>query len=144
MNRFLLATIIILTLFSATGCSSGAYSYDEAIKRGDIVYQVQVENFERFELFLNNLSIKKEDNIRITGFTHEGDPIFQDLEYDGKVIHYTRDNSFDEYAGEGKGVERDVCTKIIEKESEQGDIDYLLSGCTKGYDLFLINLDKDN
>src|SRR4051794_10471990 len=113
-----------------TGCSKEGYSSNEAITRGDIVIQSEVENFGRFEEFLKNLSDNKQDTIRITGYTHEGDPIFEDLKYDGKVIQYTHDNTHDEYAGENnKAIEKDVCTEITEKVVEEGCIEFVLTGC---------------
>ncbi len=143
MKRFLLIMLLFSIVISTMGCSNGAYSSEEAIKRGDIVYQVEVANLDRFENFLNNLSNKKEDTIRVTGYTHEGDPIFQDLQFDGKAIQYTYDNSNDEYAGKDKGIEKDVCTEIIKKENEQGKVEFFVSGCSKGNDRFLISVEKD-
>jgi len=126
------------------GCSkNGAYNSEEAIKRGDIVYQNEVVNLERFEKFLINISNKKEDTIRVTGYTDEGDPIFKDLHFDGKIIHFTYDNSNDKFAGKDKGIEKDVCTEIIKAENELGKIEFLISGCSKGNDQFLIQVDKD-
>lgn len=126
---------------SMAGCSENeAYGFEEAIKRGDIVFQSEVINVERFEQFLSNLSNNKEDKIRITNYTHEGDPIFQDLQFDGKVIQYRHDNSNDEFAGNDRGVETDACTKISEKENEQGEVKYLISGCLKNQDHFLIRV----
>lgn len=143
MKRFLLIMILLLIVINTIGCSNEAYSYEEAIKRGDIVYRVRVDNLERFEKFLDNLSNKKEDAIRVTGYTIEGDPIFQDLQFDGKRIQYTHDNSNDAYAGNGKGIEKDVCTEIIKKENEQGQDEFFVSGCSKGEDRFLILLEKE-
>jgi len=123
------------------GCSENmAYGSEEAVKRGDVVYQSEVINLERFEQFLSNLSKNKEDKIRVTGYTHEGDPIYQDLQFDGKVIQYRYDNSNDEYAGNDKGVKTDVCIKIVEQENEQGEVEYLISGCSKNQDHFLIRV----
>jgi Domain of unknown function (DUF4362) len=143
VKRFLLIIILLSIIFSTFGCSNGAYNSEEAIKRGDIVYQAEVANIERFEQFLINLSNKKEDTIRVTGYTDEGDPIFQDLQFDGKVIQYTYDNSNDEYAGKDKGIEKDVCTEIIKNENEQSEVEFLISGCSKGNDRFLISVEKD-
>ncbi|HWL22581.1 MAG TPA: DUF4362 domain-containing protein [Ureibacillus sp.] len=143
MKRFILIVIIFLAAISIIGCSkSGAYGSEEAIKRGDIVYQNEVVNLERFEQFLINLSNKKEDTIRVTGYTQEGDPIFQDLQFGGEVIHYTYDNSNDEYAGKDKGKETDVCKEVIEKENTQGEIEYLISGCSKNLERNLIRIEK--
>ncbi len=143
MKRFLFIVIIFLVAISIIGCSkSGAYGSEEAIKRGDVVYQNEVVNLERFEQFLINLFNKKADTIRITGYTHEGDPIFQDLQFDGEVIHYTYDNSNDEYAGKDKGKETDVCKEVIEKENTQDETEYLISGCSKNPERILIRVEK--
>jgi hypothetical protein len=143
VKRFLFIVIIFLVAIGIIGCSkSGAYGSEEAIKRGDVVYQNEVVNLERFEQFLINLSNKKEDTIRITAYTHEGDPIFQDLQFDGEVIHYTYDNSNDEYAGKDKGKETDVCKEVIEKENTQGETEYLISGCSKNLERILIRVEE--
>ncbi|KMP79360.1 hypothetical protein TU64_27990 [Bacillus cereus] len=132
---------MVITTF---GCSnSKGYSSKEAIKRGDIVYQQsKVANLARFEQFLMNLSNKKEDTIRVTNYTHEGDPIFQDLKFDGKSLKYTYDNLSDQFAGENKSVETDVCKEIIKKEIEQGEIEFFVSGCAKQQDSFLFRVEK--
>ncbi|WP_075980134.1 DUF4362 domain-containing protein [Bacillus massilinigeriensis] len=141
MDKLLFLVISCLFVISVTGCSENeAYGSEEAIKRGDVVYQNEVINLERFEQFLNNLSNNKEDKIRVTGYTHEGDPIFQDLQFDGKVIQYRYDNSNDEFAGNDKGVQTDVCTEIVEKENEQDEVEYLISGCSKKQDHFLFRV----
>ena len=52
MKRFLFIVIVFLVVISIIGCSkNGAYSSEEAIKRGDVVYQNEVDNLEKF---LNN------------------------------------------------------------------------------------------
>lgn len=147
MGRFVFIVIILLVAISINGCSKSgdeAYGSKEAIKRGDVVYQNEVVNLERFEKFLINLSNKKEDTIRVTGYTHEGDPIFQDLRFDGEDIHYTYDNSNDEYAGEDKGKESDVCKEVIGKENTQGEIEYLIIGCSKNFERILIKVGKNH
>ncbi|WP_231584107.1 DUF4362 domain-containing protein [Domibacillus indicus] len=127
------------------GCSDGeAYSSEEAVKRGDVaVVLEEVKNADRWAVFLENMSEKKADNVRITGYTLEGDPIFQDLEFDGKVIAYRYDNSNDEFAGEGKGVETDVCKTIIETKKAEGKMAFTAAGCSSGIDHDLIQIQKD-
>jgi hypothetical protein len=143
LKRLIFSVILFWVVIGIIGCSqSEAYGSEEAIKKGDIVYRKEVFNLERFEQFLINLSNKKEDTIRVTGYTDEGDPIFQDLQFDGKVIHYIYDNSNDEYGGKDKGRETDVCKEVIGKESTQGEIDYLISGCSKNLPHFLIRVEK--
>lgn len=38
---------------------------------------------------------------------------------------------------------RDVCTEIIKNENEQSEVEFLISGCSKGNDRFLISVEKD-
>lgn len=137
-----MALIGIMAVISMISCSKNeGYGSEEAIERGDIVFQNRVVNMERFEEFLTNLSNKKEDVIRITAYTEEGDPIFQDLKFDSKDIQYTYDNSNDKFAGK-KGIEKDVCKEIIEKENLPGEIDYFVNSCSKDPERFLIRVKK--
>ena len=57
-------------------------------------------------------------------------------------MKYTHDNSNDAYAGNDKGIEKDVCTEIIKKENEQGQVDFFVSGCAKQQDSFLFRVEK--
>ena len=113
MKRYLFLLLLISIILGTIGCSNGAYNSKEAIKRGDVVTRDEVANIERFENFLTNISNKKEDTIRVTGYTHEGDPIFQDLQFDGKAIQYTYDDSNDQHGGDDKGIEKDVCNNLF-------------------------------
>ncbi|MEH7225390.1 DUF4362 domain-containing protein [Bacillus sp. JJ1566] len=139
--------IILLVVLSCMGCSKeGGYGSEEAIERGDVVYRNGVANYVKFEQFLLSLSTSKESTIRVTGYTHEGDPIFQDLHFDGEVIHYTHDNSNDEYAGKEKATKKDACKEIIEKENTQGGIEYIeyiVSGCSNNLEYFLFSIEKN-
>jgi PBP1b-binding outer membrane lipoprotein LpoB len=137
---------VLLSLFFIAGCSNQkGYGIEEAIEKGDVVSQDKAFNTERLEQFTKNLSINKEDAIRVTGYTVEGDPIFQDLQFDGKFIHYSHDNSNDKFGGENTGIETDTCTKVVEEENIKGEIDYLISGCSKNPDnsYFLIRVEKN-
>ncbi|WP_165822332.1 DUF4362 domain-containing protein [Paenibacillus montanisoli] len=105
----------------------------------------EVSNVERFEEFLANLENNNPDRIRVTGYTDEGDPIFKDLEYDGKVIQYSYDNSHDAYGGSQKGKKIDVCSRITTEDVLQGQIDYVISDCVKNYSdvsYFLLRIEK--
>lgn len=108
------------------------------MKRGDItISPTEVHNLDRFEQFLNNVSAKKEDTVRVTAYTTEGDPIFKDLHYDGEKIQYSYDNSNDAYGGEDKGVDTDVCTEITTKVNEHGSEEYYVTRCSKNADYYL-------
>ena len=143
MRNLALIGIISILCISLIGCSSsGAYDSEEAIKRGDVVLTpLEDYNLETFERFLKNFSNKKEDAIRITGYTLEGDPIFRDLHFDGEVIHYSYDNSNDQY-GQPENLE-DICKEIKPKEIEDDRVDFLVSNCTTIEDQSIIEVRKD-
>lgn len=125
---FILIVIIAILIFvQKIGKSNSQDSYDskKAIKRGDIVATPsKLTNFKRFEEFLLNISEKKEDRVRITSYTLEGDPIFKDLSFDGKEIHYKYDPTYDEY-GENK-VETDICVGILKRVNDEEITEYYL------------------
>jgi metal-dependent hydrolase (beta-lactamase superfamily II) len=112
--------------------TSEPYSRKEAIEKGDIIWGIKNHNIERFHEFLRNTSNKKEDKIRITSYSKEGDPIFKDLVFDGEKYHYTYDNSHDWYGGRDKGIYKDICSKILVKE--MSDPIFVLNGCSKQLD----------
>lgn len=86
----------------------------------------EVKNIDRFYAFLENINEKESDHIQIIQFTTEGDPIYQDIQFDGTEFTSTVDNSRDEY-GSG-GIRETVCTELEIEESDER-IDYLLKGC---------------
>jgi hypothetical protein len=112
--------------------TSEAYNMNEAKKRGDIIWGYEYYNIERFHEFLANTNAKKKDEIRITSYTMEGDPIFKDLVFDGKKYHYTFDNSHDAYAGQDKGIYKDICSEILMEEPAEPA--FILNGCSKQVD----------
>ncbi len=125
------------------GCTKGysqhkSYNSDEAIKKGDVVVTLGVQNFERFQEFTRNVENGIQSKVRIASYTIEGDPIFIDLEYDGKYIFYTNDYSNEEFGT--KEIIKDQCTKIDKKVNERNEYDYLISGCSNkaSYPLFSI------
>ena len=151
MKRGLMAGMTCTLLLSLLGCSgneisqglskSGGYDSDEAIKRGDVVYTAFGSyNLKTFEQFLSNVSSKKEDKIRITSYTHEGDPIFQDLQFDGSEIHYSYDNSYDQ-----NGVPEQVensCKEVRVEEIDKERVTFFISNCQDGEEYSLIDLHK--
>ncbi|OOE14340.1 DUF4362 domain-containing protein [Fictibacillus arsenicus] len=112
--------------------SSEAYNLNEAKKRGDVIWGYEDYNIERFRDFLANTNAKKKDEIRITSYTMEGDPIFKDLVFDGEKFYYTYDNSHDGYAGQDKGIYKDICSEILMEEPAEPA--FILNGCSKQID----------
>ena len=154
MKKLVVAGIVCSFFLSLMGCSknetsnglnevikAGGYDSEEAIKKGDVVSTALGDyNLETFQEFLTNFSNKKEDTVRITGYTHEGDPIFQDLRFDGEVIHYSYDNSHDQY-GVPENVE-DVCKAILTEEAADNRVDFVISDCSTIDDHYLIQVRK--
>lgn len=125
MKKVNLLTLSVLLLAGVWGCSDNQvnsvpkiepYTSKEAISRGDIVSWEKVYNLDKFEQFITNLSSKKADNIRVTSYTDEGDPIFKDLKFDGNVINYSYDTSNDAFGGSNTGVRTDTCSEVTSKK----------------------------
>ncbi|MGG1674824.1 DUF4362 domain-containing protein [Neobacillus sp. NRS-1170] len=99
-----------------------------------------MQNIERLDLFVENVKNDKQDKIRLTQYTIEGDPIFQDLSYDGSKISVKYDSTEDKFGG-GE-VRTDVCKSIQKKESET-ETKYILDECPNFSDLLTISHDVD-
>jgi hypothetical protein len=124
-SRIFLSVLLLFFILSA--CSSKSYNYETAIENGDIVdLHGDVKNAERLEKFYENLSLTIKDKIRITQFTIEGDPLFNDFEYNGKEIKFTYDNSKDKHGTPNKRTT--TCKSLINTKMDNGIV-YTLDGC---------------
>jgi len=144
MNKSVIVLMLASVVLSACGHSNGRaghvkesafpevtkpYRSEQAIQNGDVVnLHGKYSNMEKWHRFLKNVEQNKEDKVRITQYTIEGDPIFYELVFDGKVIHYTYDNSMDAY-GSDSGRPSTSCTGMGSKKAEQGQDFYALTGC---------------
>lgn len=71
-------------------------------------------------------------------YTTEGDPIYQDLEFDGQAIKSVYDSREDQY-GSGEVIET-ICTEFETVETEDKP-DYILTGCeNKDYETEFIRV----
>jgi len=138
INLKKISLILSLTLLSIVllGCQQESeikeksYSSEEAIENGDVVnLHGEISNLDRFESFIENVENGAKDEIRITMYTIEGDPIFYNLNYNGNKIQFTYDNSQDGYAGTGKGIESTSCSNIESRNTDNG-VEYYLSECS--------------
>lgn len=141
--------ILVMTLFSCfilAGCQDGnndqqitdspqinkeepvqgAFSLLPAAEVIESSSSGETKNINRFYAFLENTNEKEPDHIQIIQFTTEGDPVYQDIQFDGSVFTSTVNSSRDKY-GSG-GVRGTVCTDLTTAESAER-IDYLLEGC---------------
>ena len=112
-------------------------------KKNDVVAKgAEISNLDKFEKFVLNVEQGEVDKIRIVHYTHEGDPVFQTLEYSGNDIFYVSDNRKDKFAGKDKGLHKDSCKSIVKEQGEL-EITYRLIDCTSkngrnGYDLLYV------
>jgi len=113
---------------------SDPYTPDQAVANGDIVnVHGNLHHGDRWSLFLSNIDVGIPDQVRITEYTIEGDPIFYELVYDGaEVITYTYDNSMDAFGNDQK--RPSTMCRAVKLEPEEGELPahYALSGCDNG------------
>ena len=138
MKKIIILMSISLLTMALLGCNQETessnpkkpYHSEEAIKNGDIVnFHGEISNIDRFEQFLENLKNDTKDEIRMTSYTEEGDPVFYNLTFDGYKIQYTYDDSQDGFAGSNKGVKSTSCSNIETQHTEMRAL-YVLSGCS--------------
>lgn len=107
------------------------YPPEQAIQNGDVVnVHGKYSNMDKWQQFMNNVEARKDDAVRITQYTTEGDPIFYELVYDGETIVFTFDNSMDAF-GVNQRRPSASCENIGTKKNEQGQEYYTLTDCDK-------------
>ena len=101
------------------------------VKADDIEFKHDgsIENVDKLEEFIENVEKGKVDHIRIVRRTIEGDPIFDTLRYNEKMITYIHDDSHDEFGGSEKEKEPVTCLGLDSKKSEIGK-KYFLTTCS--------------
>ncbi|WP_161487175.1 DUF4362 domain-containing protein [Neobacillus mesonae] len=130
-STIFLSMILLGCQQNSTDNPKKPYNSEEAIKNGDIVdVHGKISNLDKFKQFIKNVNDGVKDKVRITLYTKEGDPIFYNLDYNGKKIKYTFDDSQDSYGGAGMaGIENATCTNIESTNSENG-VEYHLRKCS--------------
>ena len=90
--------IMIAAFFYWTWIRPNTYPYETAVKNGDVVMGAGgVENVEKLYAFMENTENSRVDQIRITAYSKEGNPIIFDLKFEGEIIKCTSDNTRDRY-----------------------------------------------
>jgi hypothetical protein len=117
--------LLVFTIIS-TSCNT-KYDYNTAVKNDDIVdLHGKVTNVDRLNEFIKNIELEHKDKIRITQFTIEGDPIFYNLDYNGKDIKYKYDNSKDKHGA--SNIQSTHCKSLIQSKDETR-VELKLIGC---------------
>lgn len=109
------------------------YDSEQAVKNGDVVQTIgRVENFDVWEEFLEAVEQSRPASVQRVGYTIEGDPIFDNLNFEGKTINYVSDNTLDKLGIPRK--EFDTCEKVIVEpipaEMHMPGNVYRLDGCS--------------
>lgn len=121
MKKILVLLVSILIVMGAA-CDRKSFDEENIIEstHGDVV------NGDRLYQFYENTENGEEDAVRVISYTTEGDPIYQDLHYDGNKIESVEDSTEDQY-GSGEVVTRQ-CESILILTSETETV-YVLEGC---------------
>ena len=142
MKGKILALLVIGLVLSGCGKSVAVSHSTAAVfteNEEDIVDKHgEVANFERMEEFLSNIEWQSEDQIRIVHYTLEGDPIIQEVDFDGEIFTYVYDNTHDNFGS--PEVTTSTCTELKTKE-DSGMTNYVLLGCDLEYEPLLLRIE---
>ncbi|WP_167569079.1 DUF4362 domain-containing protein [Brevibacillus migulae] len=106
------------------------YDPKQAMANGDIVnVHGELSNLDVWEKFVANVKARVRDEVQIVKYTIEGEPIFDNLSFDGETIKHIYDNTHDVYGKPTKLYE--FCKSIGEKKTDSGT-EYYLTDCGKG------------
>lgn len=136
-KKIILVLIMMLLFLSACSPAPDSYDSETAIRNGDVVnLHGQTYNVDKLDAFMADVKSGRKAKVQISEYTIEGDPILQILEYDGKVIRYTYDNSRDQFAGSDKGQKQSEMVDILKEENEDTVTWYLVDGQGNKQDIF--------
>jgi hypothetical protein len=103
------------------------YTSVQAEQNGDIVnMHGKLLNLDKWDTFLTNIQRGTIDQVQVTNYTTEGDPIFYNLNFIGESIEYTFDTTMDAF-----GTPQRVsifCERIESQDTDEGT-QYSLAGC---------------
>jgi hypothetical protein len=133
-KRFMFIFVFVLMTLSACGTSpsvkeqgqSGSNNSNSEEKNEIINMHGNVSNLNRLDVFVENVAAKKSDEIKITHYTFEGDPIYDEVTFDGKQLTITNDNTEDKF-GSGE-IFTYTCKNMTKNESDTA-LEYLLKDC---------------
>jgi len=92
-----------------------------------------IANVEKLDDFYERYAQGDNSRITIVHYTDEGDPIYLDLDYDGETITFVRDDSWDAFGGQDKGVKETRCSSLSVRTGEYGvtyGTQYVLGDCS--------------
>ncbi|MDR7071515.1 hypothetical protein J2X07_000490 [Fictibacillus barbaricus] len=96
---------------------------------------------ERLTHFIKQIEVRKKDKIRISHHTIEGDPIYEEVKYNGKIFNYKFDNSEDDFGV--KDIRTTSCQTFHVDENDVQMSGYL-DQCDDGQRIELFTLHYDS
>ncbi|MFD2445076.1 DUF4362 domain-containing protein [Bacillus sp. CGMCC 1.16607] len=129
MRKYIYLFIISIFMLSACGTRSPITKepVTNTFKDHEIInVHGNVKNLKRLDQFVKLVSDGVKDSIRITNYTIEGDPIFNEVVYDEKQLTITNDTTEDKFGPK----ERTTYTcKNIERNETDSELVYMLMDC---------------
>jgi hypothetical protein len=127
-------SLLILAALFLSACGSNTREIESAqgehppkMKDNEIVnIHGNVENLRRLDVFVENNAAKKPDNIKITHYTIEGDPIYDEVVFNGKQMTVTHDNTEDKF---GSGEIMNYTCKNMTRSETETELEYVLNDC---------------
>lgn len=98
------------------------YTAEMARSKGDVVIvDTHIYNKEKLDTFVNNINKNIPDSLQIVAYTREGDPLIEQLHYDGNVIKLITDNTRDKIAlSEQKEINTYEAIDIVKHIKKEG------------------------
>ncbi|RZT23787.1 DUF4362 domain-containing protein [Fictibacillus sp. BK138] len=136
--------MVIASLVCLAACSQDTGTQTDKVENHVdevVIGHNAIENADRFQAFSKRVSQKQKDEIRIMQRTIEGDPIYQDVRFDGKKYEYTHDSREDAYGS--KEVTKDTCKefRVIETNTETTALLEKCDNRIEGITLFNLSYD---
>ncbi|MHC0036210.1 DUF4362 domain-containing protein [Pseudoneobacillus sp. C159] len=130
-KQLLFVGITALLILSACGTDSTVNKQEptssNVSESNEIIHRYRnVENLKRLDGFVENITAKKSDEVKITHYTIEGDQIYDTVVYDGKELTITNDNTEDKF-GSGE-IYTYKCKNMTRSETET-ELEYVLEDC---------------
>ncbi|WNB91095.1 DUF4362 domain-containing protein [Bacillus sp. NEB1478] len=135
--RYWVLLFVTICFLSACQKEDQVVSTKNEIKMGNS----RIENGERLYHFSKSSADHQSDKIRITQYTKEGDPIYQDINYDGKTYKYKLDTTEDKF---GVGEIRKTSCQMFHMEEKNNEMTAVLEQCGDALQIELFTLQYDS
>jgi hypothetical protein len=131
-NKLLLS---LLFFFLIMGCSNQPPAVvhppnEPSAPKGEVIdSHGNVKSLEHMDAFLSQIKKNETSSLRVTHYTIEGDPIYNDLSYSNHKLELRYDTSKDKFSGGAERVKTYSCESLERNETDTF-LKYTLTGCT--------------